>query len=310
MQQLIKELEIILGCRVKKIDRFGSMTDESNADESNADEAKNGSDGKTYLEEASLLIGRQLSATEIELVKALIKNAKSEHEATAYHLLMDEQAHKRFQSTIQFPIHIWSIQFKDNYEEVEAVLKSVFENEITVKVSGREIVLFVSKAELTPYDLVEILEAEAYTSSKVAVSNLCVQTDEIYPAYQHLKELFAIGRQLKSNIQVITYESVILPMLVYSLKHPTIYQASTPGLILDAVMRHQIKPVGDEELEQTALSFFENNLNITETANKLFIHRNTLIYRLNKLESITGYDIRKFGDAINYYLNFIVDKIQ
>ena len=69
------------------------------------------------------------------------------------------------------------------------------------------------------------------------------------------------------------------------------------------------RPVGDLELEQTALVFFDNNLNITETANELFIHRNTLIYRLNKLEGITGYDIRKFNDAINYYLSYLSDKI-
>ena len=79
---------------------------------------------------------------------------------------------------------------------------------------------------------------------------------------------------------------------------------------MEGSLEHHIRPVGDFELEQTALIFFENNLNITETANQLFIHRNTLIYRLNKLESITGYDIRKFNDAINYYLSYLADKLQ
>ena len=101
-----------------------------------------------------------------------------------------------------------------------------------------------------------------------------------------------------------------LPLLIQRLKHPAISEGANPSVILSEVLKQQPKSVGDDELEQTAMSFFECNLNISETAHKLFIHRNTLIYRINKLESITGYDIRKFNDAINYYLNYLVDKIQ
>ena len=69
----------------------------------------------------------------------------------------------------------------------------------------------------------------------------------------------------------------------------------------------------DEETRNTVDAFFENNLNVSETARQLFIHRNTLVYRLEKLKSATGLDVRSFEDAMTYRIaamvaNFLNDR--
>lgn len=62
------------------------------------------------------------------------------------------------------------------------------------------------------------------------------------------------------------------------------------------------KVLGDGELVSTCFSLFENDLNVSLTARKLYMHRNTLIYRLNKLKRLTGLDVRKFSDAVDFLI--------
>ena len=64
----------------------------------------------------------------------------------------------------------------------------------------------------------------------------------------------------------------------------------------------------DEETLETISKFFENNLNVSETSRQLFIHRNTLVYRLDKLDRATGLDLRVFDDAITFQIALMVVK--
>ena len=66
----------------------------------------------------------------------------------------------------------------------------------------------------------------------------------------------------------------------------------------------------DKELLTTGECFLSNNLNVSETAREMYIHRNTLIYRLDKIEKLTGFDIRKFSDALNFRIMFILSKLR
>ena len=64
----------------------------------------------------------------------------------------------------------------------------------------------------------------------------------------------------------------------------------------------------DEEILSTVNLFFENNLNISETARKMYVHRNTLVYRLEKLQKITGLDVKVFDDALTFKIALMVAK--
>ena len=64
----------------------------------------------------------------------------------------------------------------------------------------------------------------------------------------------------------------------------------------------------DRETLITIQAFFENNLNVSETSRKLFVHRNTLVYRLDKIKKMTGLDLRQFDHAITFKVALMVHK--
>ncbi len=78
-----------------------------------------------------------------------------------------------------------------------------------------------------------------------------------------------------------------------------VYKRSTSWLTIDDF---------DDETLATVNKFFENNLNVSETSRQLYIHRNTLVYRLDKLQKMTGLDLRNFDDAIIFKITLMVSK--
>lgn len=254
----------------------------------------------------NLLIHRSLNDLEITFVQKWIeKDLNRELDAQA-NLLLDPNGYKEYHNHQKFPIKLWRIIYKENPDEVHEILYSSFDKDKIINLSKHESVVFVTENVISPYELLGMLESEALTNAKIYIGNAVNQMSELYFAYLQLIEITELAQIVKQKAQVVTYEELLLPIMVKRLKHIGGLNNESHHQILS---EHHIKPVGDTELEFTALNFFDNNLNITETANELFIHRNTLIYRLNKLESITGYDIRKFNDAINYYLSYLGDKI-
>jgi len=282
MRPLYTELSSILECDIEAIKRGKSTVTQS----------------QTLIQlnqDFDLLINRPLSALETTLVKRwLEKNAEN----SASILLTDPDGYKMSECELKFPITLWRILYKESYDEVNEILSSTFESDLMIQMNQQESIVLVTNNDITPFELHGTLESEALTSVKVIIGNKVTKASELYTSYRQLIEMTELAQLIKQKAQVVTYEALLLPMLIKHLKRSD----SDPKFV-------HTRPVGDLELEQTALVFFDNNLNITETANDLFIHRNTLIYRLNKLEGITGYDIRKFNDAINYYLSYLSDKI-
>ena len=76
----------------------------------------------------------------------------------------------------------------------------------------------------------------------------------------------------------------------------------------DEIFKKESINVLDDETLQTINKFFENNLNVSETSRQLFVHRNTLVYRLDKIERLTGLDLRKFDDAVVFKVAVLVNK--
>jgi len=255
------------------------------------------------------LIHRSLNTLETTLVKWWLENNTITKHESASNLLLDPNGFKEIETPQKFPITLWRILYKTSSEEVNEILSSTFGTDQIIQLNLQESVVLVSKNVVTPYELLGTLESEALTSAKVIVGNKVTQPSELNAAYRQLIEITDLAQLIKQKAQVITYDALLFPMLIKQLKRAFSDANFGRDTFIEDVMHAHIRPVGDLELEHTALVFFDNNLNITETANELFIHRNTLIYRLNKLEGITGYDIRKFNDAINYYLSYLGDKI-
>lgn len=293
MKPLHHELKTILECEIEPI-RKGKLNVNENQTIIQTDQS------------FDLLIHRPLSTLETTLVRRWLEtNTHAESDKIA-NLLLDPNGYKAIEAPQKFPITLWRILYKESSDEVNEILRSTFETDQIIPVNLQESVVLVTKNVVSPYALLGNLESEALTNAKVIVGNKVAQPSELYASYRQLVEITELALLLKQKAQVIAYESMLFPMLIKQLKHAANMNQNTS---FDNVMRTHIRPVGDRELEHTALVFFDNNLNITETANELYIHRNTLIYRLNKLEGITGYDIRKFNDAINYYLSYLTMEI-
>ena len=111
-----------------------------------------------------------------------------------------------------------------------------------------------------------------------------------------------VGKVFDTEKTIITYENLGIGRLIYQL--PTVMC----GMFLQEVFKKNPIDALDQETLFTINKFFENNLNVSETARKLFVHRNTLVYRLEKIKKLTGLDLREFDDAITFKVALMVKK--
>ena len=99
---------------------------------------------------------------------------------------------------------------------------------------------------------------------------------------------------------MVPYHTLVIGRLIYQLPLPLC------EMFMREVFGEHTPETFDEETLTTIQKFFENNLNVSETARQLFVHRNTLVYRLEKLQKTTGLDIRVFEDALTFQIALMV----
>ena len=111
-----------------------------------------------------------------------------------------------------------------------------------------------------------------------------------------------VGKVFDDNKSIIHYENLGLGRIIYQL----------PTTLCEMFLKEVFKKNPIESLDQETLftinKFFENNLNVSETSRKLFVHRNTLVYRLEKIKKLTGLDLREFDHAIVFKVALMVRK--
>ena len=111
-----------------------------------------------------------------------------------------------------------------------------------------------------------------------------------------------VGKVFDTERTIVSYDNLGIARLIYQL----------PTTLCEMFLKEIFKKGSIEGLDQETLftiqRFFENNLNVSETSRKLFVHRNTLVYRLEKIKKITGLDLREFDDAIVFKVALMVKK--
>ena len=145
-----------------------------------------------------------------------------------------------------------------------------------------------------------MLEAEAFTSFKLSYSKSVNTFKELPASYKDSILAMNIGNTFNSNGRIYCYDDLGLGRLLYNI----------PGEEVEAYLNKHINidllSQIDEETLNLLESFFANDLSLAETSRKMFIHRNTLIYRLDKFADLTGYDVRKFSDAITVKISLML----
>ena len=125
---------------------------------------------------------------------------------------------------------------------------------------------------------------------------------ELADRYKEAQVAIEVGKVFDDDKSVINYENLGLGRIVYQL--PT----TLCEMFLSEVFKKNPIEALDQETLYTINKFFENNLNVSETSRKLFVHRNTLVYRLEKIKKLTGLDLREFDHAIIFKVALMVKK--
>ena len=148
--------------------------------------------------------------------------------------------------------------------------------------------------------IVDNLHEEAMVRVRVGYGNRVRNLQDIAKSYQEAKMALEVGRIFYADKEIISYSKLGIGRLIYQLP------MSLCEMFIQEVFGGGIPDIFNEETLTTIQKFFENNLNISETARQLYVHRNTLVYRLERLEKIIGLDIRKFDDAMTFKIAMMV----
>ncbi len=163
--------------------------------------------------------------------------------------------------------------------------------------------------ETTPQELEKMahamedkLKSELYVKSIIGIGTIAEHLRELSDAYKEAQTAIDVGKVFDTERSIINYENLGIGRLIYQL----------PTTLCDIYLTEVFKKNSIDALDQETLftinKFFENNLNVSETSRKLFVHRNTLVYRLEKIKKLTGLDLREFDHAIVFKVALMVRK--
>ena len=183
-------------------------------------------------------------------------------------------------------------------------------HDYVININEQEIVLVkevtpayeIEEAEELATSIVETLNTEFYAKASVGISTVAESLKELARAYKEARIALEVGKVFDTEKTVISYENLGIGRLVYQL--PT----TLCEIFLQEVFKKGSLESLDRETLMTVQAFFENNLNVSETSRKLFVHRNTLVYRLEKIRKITGLDLREFDQAVTFKVALMVKK--
>ena len=156
--------------------------------------------------------------------------------------------------------------------------------------------------EQTAYVVLDTLNTEAMSKVHIAYGTIVNSIKEVSRSYKEAKMALDVGKIFYSDRNVVAYSNLGIGRLIYQLPIPLC------KMFIREIFGNKSPDDFDEETLTTINKFFENSLNVSETSRQLYIHRNTLVYRLDKLQKSTGLDLRVFEDAITFKIALMVVK--
>ena len=146
------------------------------------------------------------------------------------------------------------------------------------------------------------LSGEHYIKAVVGIGTPISNVKDLATSFKEAQVALEVGKVFDTERQIVSYDDLGIARLIYQL----------PTTLCEMFLREVFKQGSIESLDQETLftiqRFFENNLNVSETSRGLFVHRNTLVYRLEKIKKLTGLDLREFEDAIVFKVALMVKK--
>lgn len=192
-------------------------------------------------------------------------------------------------------------------------IRSVFggkSKDFVTAVDEKNIIVVKEVAENESYNdlgktadvIVNLFRTDADTDVHVAYGTIVNEIKEVSRSYKEARMALDVGKIFFEDKDVIAYSTLGIGRLIYQLPIPLC------KMFIKEIFDGKSPDDFDEETLTTINKFFENSLNVSETSRQLYIHRNTLVYRLDKLQKFTGLDLRVFEDAITFKIALMVVK--
>lgn len=148
--------------------------------------------------------------------------------------------------------------------------------------------------------ITDMMNMEAMLNVRVAYGTIVGELKEVSKSYKEAKMALDVGKIFYAEKKVTAYSTLGIGRLIYQLP------VNLCKIFIDEIFGANVPMELDDETLTTINKFFENNLNVSETSRQLFVHRNTLVYRIEKLQKSTGLDIRVFDDALTFKIALMV----
>ena len=196
------------------------------------------------------------------------------------------------------------------YELVSELVSSSDNNSYVINIGEQDVVVV---RELSENDDIENVEKYAKSlqdkiakggaaKALIGISTIVDNLRDLAKAYKEARISLEVGKVFDIEKPIMSYENLGIGRLIYQL--PT----TLCEIFLQEVFKKGSLESLDRETLTTVQSFFENNLNVSETSRKLFVHRNTLVYRLDKIRKLSGLDLREFDHAVTFKVALMVKK--
>lgn len=150
--------------------------------------------------------------------------------------------------------------------------------------------------------MLDMLNSEAMSSVHIAYGTIINEIRDVSRSYKEAKMALDVGKIFYEERNIVGYNNLGIGRLIYQLPMPLC------KMFIREIFDGKNPEEFDEETLATINKFFENSLNVSETSRQLYIHRNTLVYRLDKLQKTTNLDLRVFDDAITFKIALMVVK--
>ncbi len=194
--------------------------------------------------------------------------------------------------------------------EIIQELVSGSDKDYVINISEQDVVIVKEVEANTDLDditrfarkLLDDAKAKYNLEAMIGISSVVDNLKDLARAYKEARIAFEVGKVFDIEKPIISYENLGIGRLIYQL--PT----TLCEIFLSEVFKKGSLESLDRETLMTVQSFFENNLNVSETSRKLFVHRNTLVYRLEKIKKLSGLDLREFDHAVTFKVALMVKK--
>ena len=219
---------------------------------------------------------------------------------------------KKLHIETAMPRVVYIIEMKEDKENTAAeFLKGMFSSQMgdfITAIDESSVILIkalepadkAAQLEQTAQTIVDMMSTELMMNVRVAYGTVVQELKDVSKSYKEAMMALDVGKIFYVEKKVNSYGSLGIGRLIYQLP------ANLCRIFIDEIFGESDPSEFDEEIVSTVNKFFENNLNVSETSRQLFVHRNTLVYRIEKLEKSTGLDVRTFDDALTFKIAMMV----